>query len=293
MKEIEFYRHFLINEESLTKNSVDAYIRDLKGYLKFVQINKIKYDSLESILLYIKELLNKKYAVETVLRKLSSLSSFFDFLIKEKKIDKNPILFLDKPKKWFKLPEFLTEDEVKKIFDIIDTSSAVGLRDNLIIRLLYSSGVRVSELLNIKISDCDLKRGVVKVKGKGNKERFVPLNRKIVGMLETYFHVRHNYFVKGRDEGYLFLNKNGKRLSRVYCWKIIKKYVKKASIKKNISPHSFRHSFATHLLANGADLRIIQLLLGHASISTTEIYTQVADDKMRESLTNYHPRFKR
>ncbi|KAA0259478.1 site-specific tyrosine recombinase XerD [Deferribacter autotrophicus] len=293
MKEIDFYRHYLINEESLSKNSVEAYVRDLKGYVEFVKRNKIKYDSVESILSYIKELLSKKYAVETVLRKLSSLSSFFDFLIKEKKIDKNPIVLLDKPKKWFKLPEFLTEDEVKRIFDTVDTSTAVGLRDKVILKLLYSSGVRVSELINIKVSDCDFKRGVIKVKGKGNKERFVPIHKNLIEILENYLHIRHNYLVKGRDEGYLFLNKNGKKLSRVYCWNIVKKYAEKADIKKNISPHSFRHSFATHLLANGADLRIIQLLLGHASISTTEIYTQVADDKMRESLLNYHPRFKR
>jgi integrase/recombinase XerD len=179
---------------------------------------------------------------------------------------------------------------VEKLISSPDISSPYGFRNKVIIEMLYSTGMRISELINIKIPDMDMKRGILKVTGKGNKQRIVPVYDSLKKLIEDYLKIRLEYFVKNRDNGYLFLNKFGNKLTRNYCWMMIKKYSEEAGI-KNISPHGIRHSFATHLLTNGADLRTIQIFLGHSSISTTEIYTHVTDDKMRNVLTNIHPRF--
>jgi len=293
MKVHNYFKHYLIVEESLSDNTIDAYIRDVEQYISYLGEKKLKVDDNTSILNYIKYLVKCGYTIESILRKLSSISTYYDFLIKEKKIDKNPVLAIDKPKKWFKLPEFLNEEEVDKILRCIDKNTPIGVRDYIMILLLYTSGLRISELVNIELTNCDFKRGIIRVKGKGGKERYVPIHKKILDLLDNYLEVRHNYFVKGSDSGYLFLNRYGKKLSRVYCWGIVKKYAELAGIKKNVSPHVFRHTFATHLLKNGADLRVIQMLLGHSSILTTEIYTQLDDDSLRNSLISYHPRFKR
>lgn len=287
------FKHYLLVEEYLSENTIKAYLSDVKAFLDFVKIKKYDIKSEDTVISYIKNLIKKSYSIESILRKISSISVYYDYLIKEKIIDKNPVLLIDKPKKWFKLPDFLNEDEILKILDTVDKSTPHGFRDYIIINMLYTSGMRINELVNVEVSNCDFKRGIVRIKGKGGKERFVPIHKKLIEELNKYLEIRHSYFVKGRDNGYLFLNKFGNKLSREYCWKIVRKYSEMAGIKKKVSPHVFRHTFATHLLKNGADLRVIQMLLGHSSILTTEIYTQLDDDSLRHSLSVHHPRFKR
>jgi integrase/recombinase XerD len=230
------------------------------------------------------------YSIETILRRLSGISAYYDYLIQEKQLKDNPLEPITKPIKWTKLPNFLDFADIEKLLDAPDISTPFGFRDKLILEFFYSTGMRVSELTNIKINDLDMKRGILKVTGKGSKERIVPIYQSLMMLVEEYLPIRLEYLVKSRDNGFIFLNKYGNKLTRVYIWMIVKKYAEKAGIKE-ISPHSLRHSFATHLLTNGADLRTIQLFLGHSSISTTEIYTHVTDDGMRNVLKNIHPRF--
>lgn len=288
---IENFKQYLTIELSLSKNSVIAYMTDVIDFKTFLDKNDIGDAKSIDIVNYMNDLKKRNYSIETILRRLSGISSFYDFLIKEKIVEKNPVAFVSKPKGWEKLPKFLNFDEVDKILHVFDLNSPIGYRNKILIEFLYSTGCRVSEVLSIKISDIDLKRGFVKVLGKGNKERVVPIYEKLLDIIPDYLRIRHTYFVKERDNGYLFLNKNGGKLSRVMCFNIIKKACKDANINKNVSPHTIRHSFATHLLTNGADLRTIQLLLGHSNISTTEIYTHITDNRSRDILRKFHPRF--
>jgi integrase/recombinase XerD len=288
---IENFKQYLTIELSLSKNSVIAYMTDVIDFKTFLDKNDIRDAKSIDIVNYMNDLKKRNYSIETILRRLSGISSFYDFLIKEKIVEKNPVAFVSKPKGWEKLPKFLNFDEVDKILHVFDLNSPIGYRNKILIEFLYSTGCRVSEVLNIKISDIDLKRGFVKVLGKGSKERVAPIYEKLLDIIPDYLRIRHTYFVKERDNGYLFLNKNGGKLSRVMCFNIIKKACKDANINKNVSPHTIRHSFATHLLTNGADLRTIQLLLGHSNISTTEIYTHITDNRSRDILRKFHPRF--
>lgn len=288
---IENFKQYLTIELSLSKNSVIAYMTDVIDFKTFLDKNDIGDAKSIDIVNYMNDLKKRNYSIETILRRLSGISSFYDFLIKEKIVEKNPVAFVSKPKGWEKLPKFLNFDEVDKILHVFDLNSPIGYRNKILIEFLYSTGCRVSEVLSIKISDIDLKRGFVKVLGKGSKERVVPIYEKLLDIIPDYLRIRHTYFVKDRDNGYLFLNKNGGKLSRVMCFNIIKKACKDANINKNVSPHTIRHSFATHLLTNGADLRTIQLLLGHSNISTTEIYTHITDNRSRDILRKFHPRF--
>jgi len=288
---IENFKQYLTIELSLSKNSVIAYMTDVIDFKTFLDKNDIRDAKSIDIVNYMNDLKKRNYSIETILRRLSGISSFYDFLIKEKIVEKNPVAFVSKPKGWEKLPKFLNFDEVDKILHVFDLNSPIAYRNKILIEFLYSTGCRVSEVLSIKISDIDLKRGFVKVLGKGSKERVVPIYEKLLDIIPDYLRIRHTYFVKERDNGYLFLNKNGGKLSRVMCFNIIKKACKDANINKNVSPHTIRHSFATHLLTNGADLRTIQLLLGHSNISTTEIYTHITDNRSRDVLRKFHPRF--
>jgi integrase/recombinase XerD len=288
---IENFKQYLTIELSLSKNSVIAYMTDVIDFKTFLDKNDIRDAKSIDIVNYMNDLKKRNYSIETILRRLSGISSFYDFLIKEKIVEKNPVAFVSKPKGWEKLPKFLNFHEVDKILHVFDLNSPIGYRNKILIEFLYSTGCRVSEVLSIKISDIDLKRGFVKVLGKGSKERVVPIYEKLLDIIPEYLRIRHTYFVKERDNGYLFLNKNGGKLSRVMCFNIIKKACKDANINKNVSPHTIRHSFATHLLTNGADLRTIQLLLGHSNISTTEIYTHITDNRSRDILRKFHPRF--
>lgn len=288
---IDDFKLYLSYELGLTENTVMAYLNDINHFFEYFGKENSQVKSTD-IVNYMNKLKIDGYSIETILRRLSGISAYFDFLIKERLAEKNPVSFVSKPRGWDKLPKFLNFDEVDKLLSVFNANDPIEYRNKVLIEFLYSTGCRVSEVLNIKISDVDSKRGFVRVVGKGNKERIVPLYNKLVEILPAYYNIRHVYFVKGKDTGYLFLNRNGNKLSRMMCFNIIRDACKRAGIRKKISPHTIRHSFATHLLTNGADLRTIQILLGHSNISTTEIYTHVTDNKMRDVLTQFHPRFK-
>lgn len=285
------YKNYLRTELGFSENTINAYLHDALSFFEFNEKDFHEVD-LVDVVSYMSYLRENTYAVDTILRRLSGLSSFFDFLCQEKLVKVNPVNAVQKPGRWDKIPKFLNFQEIDKLLEAPDQNTPYGLRDKVMLETLYSTGVRVSELTNIKLSDIDIRRGIVKVTGKGNKQRFVPLYSSLIELLSRFLEVRRFSFVKNRDNGYLFLNKNGGKISRVSCWNIIKKYCALAGIKGDFSPHTLRHSFATHLLTNGADLRTIQLFLGHADISTTEIYTHVTDDKKRNVLLANHPRFR-
>ncbi|MCX8084044.1 MAG: tyrosine recombinase [Calditerrivibrio sp.] len=289
-KLLKNFKSYLKYDLSLSENSIIAYLKDAENFLSYKGTYKVSNDDIISFMTFLRR---SGLSIESILRKMSGLSTFFDFLITEKLFDKNPVENINKPKKWEKLPHFLNFEEVEALLNAPDKSSPIGFRDCMILKTFYSTGARVSELVNIKISDIDLRRGIVSIVGKGSKQRFLPIYESLQEELKCYLEVRLQYFVKNSDNGYLFLNKNGTKLTRVFCWMLIKKYCQKAGISKDISPHTLRHSFATHLLTNGADLRTIQLLLGHSDISTTEIYTHITDNKARNILEQFHPRFKK
>jgi len=289
-KHIKRFKMYLQVEMGHSDNTVEAYMRDVKDLFEVLSVNSIELGA-KDVVRYMTELRKKNYSIETIQRRLSGISQFFDFLIKERKVEVNPVGFITKPRKWDKLPVFLNFDEVERLISTPDISTARGMRDKFIIEFLYSTGARVSELINIKIGDIDFKRGIVKVTGKGSKQRIVPMYTDLSEKIDDYLRVRHDNLVKGDDPGFLFLSTRGNKMSRESCWMMIKKYCETAGINKKVSPHTLRHSFATHLLTNGADLRTIQMLLGHSNISTTERYTHVSDDVAREVLTNCHPRF--
>ncbi|MCA1927586.1 MAG: tyrosine recombinase [Calditerrivibrio sp.] len=281
---------YLKYDLSLSKNSIEAYERDIE---KFIEFNGSISAEAEDIISFMTHLRKNNLSIESILRTLSGISCFYDFLIQEKITNKNPVENISKPKKWEKLPKFLNFNEVEDLINAPDKSTHTGYRDSIILKLFYSSGMRVSELVNLKVSDLDLRRGILSVVGKGSKQRFLPIYSNLIDDIKSYIEIRQNYFIKESDNGYLFLNRNSGKLTRVYCWMLIKKYCKIAKIDKEISPHTLRHSFATHLLTSGADLRTIQLLLGHSDISTTEIYTHITDNKARNALEQFHPRFRR
>lgn len=286
------FKQYLRLELGMADNSVEAYLLDVEKFAQYYKKNIINIKP-EEIISYMAFMRRTGLSLETILRRLSGLSCFYDYLLIEKEIKVNPVEFVSKPKKWDKLPEFLSFEEVEKILEYSDLSSAKGMRDTLMLETMYASGMRVSELITVKTTDIDYKRGFIKVIGKGSKERIVPIYDSLLVKIEDYLPIRHNYFIKDRDEGWLFPNKNGSFLTRQYVWQWVKEICLKSGIKKHVSPHTLRHSFATHLLSGGADLRTIQIFLGHTNITTTEIYTHVTDDQKRNVILNHHPRYSR
>jgi len=287
---VSMFCHYLVFEQGLSKNSVDAYRRDVLDWEKFLGSKKLPEGSVEDIISYMGELRKRGLTIETTLRRLAGLGQLYDFFIKERQTTQNPVAFITKPQKWGKLPSFLNYDEVDKLLEAPDTITASGYRDSLMLETLYASGMRVSELLGVRIVDVDFKRGLIRVHGKGSKERYVPIYKSLAEKIDGWLLSRQNDFVRQSDPGWLYLNRNGGQLTRQYVWSMIKGYCEMVGIKKEVSPHTLRHSFATHLLSGGADLRTIQIFLGHESIGTTEIYTHVTDDNKRDTLVRFHPR---
>jgi len=279
-------------ELGLADNTVKAYLQDVENYIAFIA-KELTDCGAQELVTYMTHLRKSGGSIETVQRRISGISRFYDFLIMERILKTNPVGYISKPSKWDKLPVFLNFDEVEKLIDAPDVSSNLGFRDKVIFETLYSTGMRISELVGLQVGDVDMHREIMKVTGKGSKQRLVPMYGSLAERMRTYIDIRHNTLVKERDDGWLFLSRNGKKLNREYVWMLVKKYCERAGVKKNVSPHTLRHSFATHLLTNGADLRTIQIFLGHSDLSTTQRYTQVTDDKARNTLLNCHPRFKK
>ncbi|MDR2400544.1 MAG: tyrosine recombinase [Deferribacteraceae bacterium] len=290
---IRSFKYYLLSERSLSDNTAVGYIQDVKDFLVFLKDKPIAAADVPDVLLYMADMRKRSLSIETSLRRLSGISSFFDFLAEEKVVSKNVIDLIIKPKKWKKLPHFLDYDDIDRLLSANDKSTPQGFRDSLILENLYASGLRISELINIMISDIDLGRNIIKITGKGSKQRLAPIHDRLIKMIKEWLPIRQNYFVKHRDNGYLYLNRRGEKLTRQYIWLMIKKICSDLKLPSDISPHTLRHSFATHLLSGGADLMTIQALLGHESIATTEIYTHVSDDRLRYTIEKFHPRLKR
>tara|TARA_B100000902_G_scaffold273379_1_gene259272 strand:- start:398 stop:1303 length:906 start_codon:yes stop_codon:yes gene_type:complete len=288
-----FYNYLLI-EKSLSKNTVDAYVRDINKMAKyFLDIEKsknIKSVSYEDFQNYLAHLNDEKIKARSQSRVISSIRAFYKFLIIEKEIDNNPSELLETPKTGKKLPEFLTVDEVNQLVNEINRSKPEGERNLAILEVLYGCGLRVSELIELKLSEIYWKEGFIRIIGKGNKERLVPLGKTATKHLKIYINeIRVHNKINEESKDHVFLNKNGNKISRVMIFKIIKALTSKAGIKKNISPHTLRHSFATHLVEGGADLRAVQEMLGHQSITTTEIYTHLDRSYLKQTILDHHP----
>lgn len=288
-----FYNYLLI-EKSLSKNTVDAYLRDINKmaqyFLDLEKSKNIKSVSYEDFQNYLAHLNNEKIKARSQSRVISSIKSFYKYLIIEEEIDYNPSELLETPKTGKKLPEFLTLDEVNQLVKEINRSKPEGERNLAILEVLYGCGLRVSELIELKLSEIYWKEGFIRIIGKGNKERLVPLGKIATKHLKIYINeIRVHNKVNEESKDHVFLNKNGDKISRVMIFKIIKALTLKAGIKKNISPHTLRHSFATHLVEGGADLRAVQEMLGHKSITTTEIYTHLDRSYLKQTILDHHP----
>ena len=289
-KAIKNYYIYLSIERSLSKNTVDAYIRDIKNLAKFSKKKpfKIKRDD---IINYINFLNISKKSSRTQARIISSIKTFYNYLIFDEKITQNPSSEIYSPKLEKKLPIVLSTEEIDRMISCFDLSKENGERNRTIIECLYSCGLRVTELVNLKISEINFIDGYIKIIGKGNKQRITPINKKLSTYLKNYIdNIRSMLKIDKSNSDYLFLNRRGKKISRVLVFNIVKTACKKVGIKKNISPHTFRHSFATHLVEGGADLRAVQEMLGHSNITTTEIYTHLDTNYLKEEMVNYHPR---
>ena len=290
---IKEFKYYLKVERSLADNSVNAYIRDIRKLADFC--SKIKVDelniSVNEIREFIADLNSKNISARSQARIISGVKAFFKYLIIEDYITNDPTMLIENPKIGLKLPEVLTIDEIELIISSIDLSNKQGERNRAILETLYSCGLRVTELINLKISNINFKEGYIKVIGKGDKERLTPIGSNALKYISIYVNeVRIHQKISKNHEDFVFLNNRGSKLSRVMIFTFIKRIVDKVGIKKKVSPHTFRHSFATHLIEGGADLRAVQEMLGHESITTTEIYTHLDRDYLRSNIMQFHPR---
>jgi len=289
---IEEFLNFILSERGHSENTYLSYKHDLqifKNYLvgKGLDIEEIDIGVILDFSIFLE---NMKYSPSSRMRILACLKSFFKFLVNVKDFPKNPMEEFELPKRGKKLPEFLTENEVKNIILAPDVSTTIGIRDRAMFEFAYATGVRVSELVNMLVYNINFQEEYAVVYGKGQKERFIPLTSSCLKWLDVYINKAREELLKGKINDFLFLNRYGKPLSRVGFWKILKRYAKKIGLEKRVYPHIIRHSFATHLLKRGCDLRVLQELLGHASITTTQIYTHVEISYLKEVYKKYHPR---
>lgn len=286
------YRQYLRLEKSLSDNTVMAYTNDLDKLLYYLEEEKINIldVSLEDLEYFSAGLRDIGISPRSQARILSGIRTFFHFLLIEDYIRQDPSELLESPQIGKHLPDILSVEEIDNLISAIDRSTREGQRNCAILETLYSCGLRVSELCNLKISDLYLNDGFIKVEGKGSKQRLVPISPRAIEEIKNYFITRNEGLIKPGYEDFLFISKFGKNISRIMVFHIIKELADKIGLKKSISPHTFRHSFATHLLEGGANLRAIQSMLGHESIGTTEIYTHIDRRKLRDEIINHHPR---
>jgi integrase/recombinase XerD len=286
------YKQYLRLEKSLSTQTLEAYTADLQKLLDFLADEQIHYldVKLEHLELFCAKLHDIGIHPRSQARILSGIRSFYHFLIIEDHIQANPTQLLESPKIGFHLPEVLSLEEIDNLIDNIDLSTAEGHRNRAILEILYSCGLRVSELCNLKLSDLYLEEGFIKVEGKGSKQRLIPISQRGINELKNYFIDRNHISIKKGFEDYVFISKRGTNISRIMVFHIIKVLAENIGLKKTISPHTFRHSFATHLLEGGCNLRAIQSMLGHESIATTEIYMHIDRTLLRSEIIEHHPR---
>jgi len=295
---IKGFKNYLQLELSLSSNSIDAYLHDVEKFVQFLELKeidikpeKVEQQQIEGFLQWISEIgLNARSQA----RILSGLKAFYKYLLMEDMIDISPTELLEAPKIGRKLPEVLSIEEINSIIKAIDLSKPEGERNKALLETLYSCGLRVSELVTLKLSNLILNEGFIRVVGKGDKERITPIGSVAIKHIKIYIEGKRNHMqnIDPESEDILFLNRRGKQLTRVMIFTIIKELAKTAGITKTVSPHTFRHSFATHLVEGGADLRAIQEMLGHESITTTEVYTHLDREYLRQAILDFHPRAK-
>lgn len=289
------YENYLKLEKSLSENSISAYINDLNKLISFLQKeynnvapNKVKLSHLKG---FVKFLNDAGVSPRTQARTISGIKSFYKYLLIEEKVTSDPTALLESPKIGRKLPDILSMEEIDALIDSVNVDKPEGQRNKAMLETLYSCGLRVSELVNLKLTNLFFEQGFIKVEGKGEKERLVPVSGKAINEINKYLKTyRKSLKVKQGSENVLFLNRRGAKLSRVMIFTIIKNLAEETGLKKKISPHTFRHSFATHLINGGADLRAVQEMLGHESILTTEIYTHLDSDYLKTTINQFHPR---
>lgn len=289
------YKNYLLLEKSLSPNSIDAYMTDLAKLSGFLQNENLKVEdvTLDNLQQFVAQLYDIGINARSVARIISGIKSFYDFLVLDGYMQNDPTELLDSPKIGLKLPTVLALEEIEKLMSVIDLSTKEGQRNRAILETLYSCGLRISELTTLKFSDLFFDEGFIKVQGKGSKERLVPISHTAINEIEKYLIYRKEINVKKGSEDALFLSNRGTAISRIMVFHFIKEYAIQAGIKKTISPHTFRHSFATHLLEGGANIRAIQLMLGHEKITTTEIYTHMDREYLRQEIIEHHPRNRR
>lgn len=295
-REIREFKTYLRLEKGLADNSIQAYLRDVDHLSSFmtergIEPEKVKLDDLQQLL---KQLNDLGIAPTSQRRMIAGWRMFFKHLVVEDALKDSPAEMLDLPIRPQHLPDVLTDEDITKIQATFDLSLPDQYRNNVIIEVLYGCGLRVSELVNLKMSNLYADEQMLQVIGKGNKERWVPINPRALDLIDTYIHnIRVHYDIKPGEEKFIFINRLGRHLSRNYVFMFLQQAVENAGINKHVSPHSLRHSFATELVENGADLRAVQEMLGHESISTTEIYTHLTRDALRNTIASYHPHYKK
>ncbi|MGG3564958.1 site-specific tyrosine recombinase XerD [Neobacillus rhizosphaerae] len=293
--QLKDFMHFLIVEKGLAKNTIVSYERDLKSYLHYLKnvesvltLNDVQRIHIVHFLGFLKE---QGKSSKTLARHIASVRAFHQFLLRDKATDQDPSILIETPRLEKSLPKVLSLQEVEVLLETPKQKDHYGIRDKAMLELLYATGIRVSELINLDIENVHLTMGFIRCIGKGNKERIIPIGRTASDAIKLYLDTGRPQFVsKKYREQALFLNHQGKRLTRQGFWKILKKLTKEAGIEKELTPHTLRHSFATHLLENGADLRAVQEMLGHADISTTQIYTHVTKTRLKDVYSKFHPR---
>ena len=281
------FLNYLLVDKGLSNNTAKAYEADISSFFQWLDNEDLKYKNLQEdhINQYISFLFQRKMRSSSVNRKISSIKSFYIFLVKRNFLKNSPLNDLVTPKQEKYLPESMSEAEVDKLLNSPDVTNKIENRDKAMIEMLYATGMRISELVNLKMTDVDMKRCVVKVFGKGSKERLVPFGETALDSLRSYLNEREQSSSKE-----IFLSNRGKKMTRVAFWQRVKVYLIRENLKNSISPHTLRHAFATHLLNRGADLRSVQLLLGHSDLSTTQIYTHIAKQRLSDVLKKHHPR---
>lgn len=291
---LQDFIHFLIVEKGLAKNTIISYERDLHSYLKYIKMTEMITDFNEvqrlQIVRFLGKLKDGGKSSKTLARHIASIRAFHQFLLREKAVERDPTIHLESPKQEKSLPKVLSVPEVEKLLESPKLNTHFGLRDKAMIELLYATGIRVSELISLNLGDVHVTMGFVRCMGKGSKERIIPIGRTATQAITDYLENGRPLFLKKKPDNALFLNHLGKRLTRQGFWTILKRITMEAGITKELTPHTLRHSFATHLLENGADLRAVQEMLGHADISTTQIYTHITKTRMKDVYSQFHPR---
>jgi integrase/recombinase XerD len=290
---LDQFLHYLIVEKGLSKNTIEAYSHGLSrflNYLKVQGVQEVEEISKFHVRGFLLTLRKKNLSTRTIVRNLVAIRTFFRFLIQEGFLEANPVENLESPKVSKTLPEILTLNEIEQLLERPDLQTPLGKRDRAMLEMLYATGMRVSELTQLPTHQVNLEGGYVLLYGKGSKERIVPLGSEAMKWIILYLKESRGSLVKGKESPFLFVNRSGKAMSRQRFWKSLKNYARTAGLRKRITPHLLRHSFASHLLERGADLRSVQMMLGHVDISTTQIYTHVAGERLKKIHKQYHPR---